>query len=122
MPSGHSMMAIILLEFVVRFYARVHKFVAKYIAVFYFFIILFEICVMFSRVILGMHSFNQVLLGCLIGCYTFVPYYLFAEKFILKWVLSIFRSQKSVLTSILLVCICCVSFCSEILLAMLLPF
>lgn len=122
MPSGHSMMAIILLEFVVRFYARVHKLAAKYIAVFYFFIIFFEICVMFSRVILGMHSFNQVLFGCLIGCYSFVPYYLFVEKFLLKWVLSIFRSQKSIETTILLICISCVSFCTEILLAMLLPF
>ena len=71
------MMAIVLLEFIVRFYARVSKFVAKYIAVFYFLILVFELCVMFSRVILGMHSFNQVLLGLLIGSYTFVPYYLF---------------------------------------------
>lgn len=85
------MMAIILLEFVVRFYARVNKFVAKYIALFYVLVIVFEVLVMFSRVILGMHSFNQVLFGCMLGCYTFVPYYLYAERFILRWVLSIFR-------------------------------
>ena len=41
MPSGHSMMAIILMEFVVRFYARVNKFVDKYIGVFYFFVLVF---------------------------------------------------------------------------------
>ena len=116
------MMAIILLEFIVRFYARVNKFVAKYIALFYFLILVFQLCVMFSRVILGMHSFNQVLLGFLIGSYTFVPYYLFVEKWILKWVLSIFRSQKSLLTNIILFCIVCVSICTEILIAMLLPF
>lgn len=34
-PSGHSMMGIILLEFIVRFFARVHKFVSKYIVFFY---------------------------------------------------------------------------------------
>ncbi len=77
---------------------------------------------MFSRVILGMHSFNQVLLGCMIGCYTFVPYYLFVEKFILKWVLSIFRSQKSIFTTIILVCISCMSFCAEVLISMLIPY
>lgn len=77
---------------------------------------------MFSRVILGMHSFNQVLLGLLLGAYSFVPYYLFVEKYILKWVLSIFRSQKSLLTNIVLFCIVCVSICIAILLAMLLTF
>ena len=77
---------------------------------------------MFSRVILGMHSFNQVLLGLLLGSYSFVPYYLFVEKYILKWVLSIFRSQKSFLTNIVLFCIVCVSICTAILLAMLLAF
>lgn len=41
MPSGHSMMAIILLEFVVRFYARVNKIVAKYIWAFYTLVIIF---------------------------------------------------------------------------------
>lgn len=112
MPSGHSMMAIILLEFVVRFYARVNKFVAKYIWAFYTLVIIFEICVMFSRVILGMHSFNQVLLGCMIGCFTFVPYYLFVERLILKWVLRIFRSQHSILTCLILLCIACISFCA----------
>jgi hypothetical protein len=77
---------------------------------------------MFSRVILGMHSFNQVLLGLLLGSYSFVPYYLFVENYILKWVLSIFRSQKSLLTNIVLFCIVCVSICTAILLAMLLTF
>lgn len=122
MPSGHSMMAIILMEFIVRFYARVNKFVDKYIALFYFFVLVFQICVMFSRVILGMHSFNQVLLGFLLGSYSFVPYYLFVEKLILRWVLSIFRSQKSLFTNIILFCIVCVSICTSILIAMLLPF
>lgn len=116
------MMAIILMEFIVRFYARTKKFVAKYIGIFYFLILVFQLCVMFSRVILGMHSFNQVLLGFLIGSYSFVPYYLFVEKFILKWVLSIFRSQKSLMTNLLLFCIICVAFCIEILVAMLMPF
>jgi hypothetical protein len=122
MPSGHAMMAIILLEFVVRFFSRVNKFVYRFMPLFYILIFIFEICVMFSRVILGMHSFNQVLLGCLLGCYSFVPYYLFVERLILKWVLHIFRTQKSVSTALLLGCISCLSFCIEILLTYLINF
>ena len=77
MPSGHSMLAIVLMEFIIRFFARTRKFVAKFIDAFYILMIFLQICVMFSRVILGMHSLNQVLLGCIIGCYSLVFYYLF---------------------------------------------
>lgn len=49
---------------------------------------------MFSRVILGMHSFNQVLFGLMIGLYSMVLYYFFIEKLILKWVIKIFKMQK----------------------------
>ena len=31
-----------------------------------------------------MHSINQVLFGLLLGVYSFIPYYLYAEKYILK--------------------------------------
>jgi membrane-associated phospholipid phosphatase len=77
MPSGHAMMAVVLMEFIVRFFARVSKFVQKYIILFYLLVVFFEISVMFSRVILGMHSLNQVLFGCLIGCFSLIPYYLY---------------------------------------------
>jgi membrane-associated phospholipid phosphatase len=90
MPSGHSMMAIILMEFIVRFFAKVNKCVSKCIILFYILIIILQVCVMFSRVILGMHSLNQVLLGCLLGCFSFIPYYLFIERLILKWIIFIF--------------------------------
>ena len=83
MPSGHAMLAIVLMEYIVRFFARVNKFVSKHIWGFYVLVILFEFAVMFSRVILGMHSMNQVMFGFMIGCYTFVPYYLFVERLLL---------------------------------------
>jgi len=56
--------------------------------------IVLEGLVMFSRVILGMHSFNQVCFGLMIGLYSMVLYYFFIEKLILKWVLKIFKMQK----------------------------
>jgi membrane-associated phospholipid phosphatase len=77
MPSGHAMMGVILMEFILRFFTRVSKFVKKYVAFFYIIVLIFEFLVMFSRVILGMHALNQVLFGFMIGCYSFVPYYLF---------------------------------------------
>lgn len=77
-PSGHSMLAIVLLEFLVRFLSRKSKIVAKYSAIFYFFVLMLELLVMFSRVYLGMHSINQVLFGFMVGCFSMVVYYLFA--------------------------------------------
>ena len=49
---------------------------------------------MFSRIILGMHSLNQVLFGFMIGVYTFIPYYLFVENLLLKVSLTLFRSIR----------------------------
>lgn len=34
-PSGHSMLAIVILEFILRFFARVHKCIYNYIGLFY---------------------------------------------------------------------------------------
>ncbi len=82
-PSGHAMMGVILMEFIVRFFARSSKFVAKYIVLFYFLIIFLELIVMFSRIFLGMHAINQVMFGFMIGVYSFIPYYLFVERWIL---------------------------------------
>lgn len=82
-PSGHAMMGIILMEFIVRFFARSSRFVAKYIVLFYFLIIFLELIVMFSRIFLGMHAINQVMFGFMIGVYSFIPYYLFVERWIL---------------------------------------
>ena len=105
------MLALVLMEFIIRFFARVRKFVAKFKYAFYILMIFLQICVMFSRVILGMHSLNQVLLGCIIGCYTLVCYYLFMERLITRWVLSIFRSQKSLTTlyTLIIITVCSIA-------------
>lgn len=59
--------------------------------------------VVFSRVILGMHSLNQVLFGVTLGFYSLIPYYMYMEKFILKICLKIcsrtYRRQ-TIITSI----------------------
>jgi hypothetical protein len=122
MPSGHSMLAIVLMEFILRFFARVNKFVNKYIAFFYILIVIFEFLVMFSRMFLGMHSLNQVLFGCMLGVYTFVPYYLFVERLILKWVIYIFRNPKSPLTAIILLSSALISLSIALLLTLLIGY
>lgn len=122
MPSGHAMLGIVLLQFVVRFFSRVYKFVSNNIALFYVLIIALECLVMFSRVILGMHSLNQVLFGLMIGLYSMVVYYLFIEKFILKWTLKIFRMQKSSIQLILLASISVLSLSISILITLLLRY
>jgi hypothetical protein len=73
---------------------------------------------MFSRVILGMHSLNQVLIGCLLGSFSFIPYYLFIEKLILKWLILIFRSQKSIINVFILFIIAITALAIEILIAL----
>lgn len=94
LPSGHSMLGLILMQFVLRFFARSYKCIAKYIGLFYLLILILQLLVMFSRVILGMHSINQVLFGAIIGMYSFIPYYLFVEKWLLNRFVSLFGASK----------------------------
>lgn len=77
---------------------------------------------MFSRVILGMHSFNQVLFGLMIGLYSMVLYYFFIEKLILKWLLKIFKMQKEPTQLILLVSISILSLSISVLITLLLRY
>lgn len=44
---------------------------------------------MFSRVILGMHTFNEVLLGACIGLFSIVLYYLYVESLMIKMVATL---------------------------------
>lgn len=76
---------------------------SKFVAVFYILVLLLELLVMFSRVMLGMHSLNEVLFGLSIGLFSFIPYYLFIEAFIMKLILKIFANQGSMITNIGLV-------------------
>ena len=98
------MFAIILMEFIVRFYVRVNRRLNRFVVLLYTLIIILEFLVMFSRMYLGMHSLNQVLFGCMLGVYSMVAYYLFVERLLLRCILFIFRNQKSVLTFIILSC------------------
>jgi len=41
MPGGHSMLAIVLMEFILRFFARVNKFVSRRIGFFYALVVIF---------------------------------------------------------------------------------
>ena len=84
------------MEFVLRFFSRVHACISKFEWVFLILIAGMQFCIMLSRVVLGMHSINQVMFGCMIGIYTFVPYYLFIERFITSIILTAFKNPKSV--------------------------
>lgn len=106
-PSGHSMMGLIIMEFILRFFSRVHKCILKYEWVFLILVAFLEFCIMLSRVILGMHSFNQVLFGCMLGLYTFVPYYLYVERLLTQVVMIAFKNPRSAKVTLAVVgCIC----------------
>jgi membrane-associated phospholipid phosphatase len=81
-PSGHSMLSIVLLEFLVRFLSKKSRSVAKYNYIWYIMVILMELTIMFSRVYMGMHSLNQVLFGFMLGCYSMFVYYLYVEQWL----------------------------------------
>ena len=63
------------MEFVVRFFARGYRWVRERIIVFYVLILVLQMLVMFSRVILGMHTFNEVLMGTMIALFAISVYY-----------------------------------------------
>ena len=47
----------------------------SFIVIGYFIVLILAALVMFSRVILGMHTFNEVLFGATIGMFMIVLYY-----------------------------------------------
>lgn len=118
-PSGHSMMGIILLEFMLRFFARVHKCVNNYIGIFYVLVMVMELLVMFSRVILGMHSLNQVLFGLMLGLYSSVPYYLFIEGALVRLAIKIFNHPRAGITYAVCLGLTAIFWGIELLLALL---
>ena len=76
-PSGHSWMGLVLLEYLLRLLARSQPLVKKHIFLGYFIVLIVQVLLMFSRVILGMHSFNEVLLGATLGLFSIAVYYLY---------------------------------------------
>jgi hypothetical protein len=49
---------------------------------------------MFSRVILGMHTFNEVLMGLMIGCFSVAIYYALVEEAILNYMCVLIEKKK----------------------------
>jgi membrane-associated phospholipid phosphatase len=62
---------------------------------------------MFSRVYLGMHSINQVLFGLMIGCYSMVVYYMFAEHWLYTHCLRYLSEGTSHIRNFF---VCCAAF------------
>lgn len=62
--------------------------------------------VVYSRMILGMHSLNQVLFGVVLGLYSFLPYYMYMQKIILKICLRTcsrsYRRQNLIINTLLI--------------------
>lgn len=83
------------MEWIVRFFARGYKLINKFIAVFYILIIILQLLVMFSRVILGMHTFNEVLMGAMIGIFSLTLYYSFTESLIVKIFATILNTKEA---------------------------
>lgn len=51
-----------------------------------FLLLLIEFFILFGRIYLGMHSYNEVLLGLFYGIYFLVFYYLFVEKKMMRFI------------------------------------
>lgn len=49
---------------------------------------------MFSRVILGMHTFNEVLMGLMIGCFSVAVYYALVEEALLDYMCVLIEKKK----------------------------
>jgi membrane-associated phospholipid phosphatase len=93
-PSGHSWMGLVLMEFIVKFLARGYPSVRKRILLGYLLVALLQCLVMFSRVILGMHTFNEVLMGAMIGIFSIALYYTYLEDLMLKLVATLIGSPQ----------------------------
>lgn len=85
------MLGLLLIEFVIRFFMREYRGARKMAWLLYIILFVLQLLVMFSRVILGMHTFNEVLMGAMIGMYAISVYYLYAEAAILRYFRSLLQ-------------------------------
>jgi hypothetical protein len=53
-----------------------------------------QLLVMFSRVILGMHTFNEVLMGAMCGAFAISIYYASVESLVLQYFKILITSLK----------------------------
>lgn len=88
-------MGLVLFEYMVRFAARGYECVQKHIYIGYVLIVVFQTTLMFSRVILGMHTFNEVLMGATIGLFSILLYYSYVENFVTRLVGTFINSKYS---------------------------
>jgi len=110
-PSGHSMLGLVLMEFILRFFARGYKFIRNHIAWFYLIVLILQLLVMFSRVILGMHTFNEVLMGAMCGAFAISIYYTGMESLVLRYLQILITSAKKMTHLFILLAgmvMCCV--------------
>jgi hypothetical protein len=78
---------------------------------FYVLILILQFLVMFSRVILGMHTFNEVLMGFMCGSFAIAIYYTSVESLVLKLLQELITSRrktKYLLIFIAFMILCCV--------------
>lgn len=61
----------------IRYFSRAYKLAKRTIIILVIFGVILQGLVVFSRIILGMHSINQVLFGVLLGFYFLIPYYMY---------------------------------------------
>lgn len=83
------MLGLVIIEFLIRYSVRTSETMRNKVGILYVIGFLVQMLVVFSRILLGMHSLNQVLMGFLMACYSFIPYYLYMEEFILKLCMKI---------------------------------
>lgn len=57
---------------------------------------------MFSRLYLGMHSLNQIMLGFMIGAFSLIPYYLYVEKYLYFFCLYFLSGSSKILNYLLM--------------------
>lgn len=79
------MLGMVLMEFVIRFFIREYHGARKCAWLLYLVLVVLELLVMFSRVILGMHTFNEVLMGAMMGTYSIAIFYLYAETALVSY-------------------------------------
>lgn len=86
-------MGLVLMEYIVRFFARWYPAIKNNIGWFYALIVILQCFVMLSRVVLGMHSFNEVLMGAMLGIFSICLYYTYVEKLLISMLHNILNTN-----------------------------
>lgn len=105
-PSGHSMFAALLTEFILieLIFPKLKNALNKIVCTCVTLILI--VLTVISRMFLGMHAGNQVLLGLIIGFYCILCYRFYLKNVIKKMILKImeYNKRKMYRDNILLMC------------------